>query len=189
MNTSRNWIVGWLVAFVGFPIGGLLTTLLIGRLETPLEGVIGGLAAGVAIGTTQWLALRRRIPISFHWIMATAIGMAVGVGVSVALFGAESSVNATLMRAPLTGLAIAIAQWLVLRRQLQSALWWIPVITIVYSVAWFITIQVIGSGLNEGFIVFGSSGAVVYQALTGLTLWLLMKAKDAQSELAEAHSG
>jgi hypothetical protein len=188
MNTSRNWIVGWLIAFVGFPIGGLLTSLLIGRLETPLEGVIGGLVAGAAFGTTQWLALRRRLPISYHWISATAVGMALGVSLSVALFGAENSANATLMRAPLAGLAIAIAQWLVLRRQVQGALWWIPTVTLVYGVAWFITIQVIGAGLDEGFIVFGSSGAVVYQAITGLTLWLLLRVKEVKVGVSEAVS-
>lgn len=175
METSRKWTIGWVIAFVGFPLGGLLVTLLIGRIETTLQGMLGGLLAGAVIGVTQMLALRRRLSVGYEWIIATAAAMGVGVGLSLALFGTETTPNAILLRAPLTGLLIGIAQWTLLRKQVPHALWWVPAVTLVYGIAWFITAQVIGAFVDQGFVVFGSSGAVVYQLLTGLTLWALLR--------------
>lgn len=185
MKTSRNWLIGWVIAFLGFPLGGLLVTILTGKLESPLQGALGGLAAGLIIGGAQMLALRRRLPVTYIWIAATAVGMAVGVGLSMALVGIENTLNAILLRALLTGLAIAVAQWIVLRKQIGYAWVWLPAVTIFYTVAWFITAQVIGVSVNLGFVVFGSSGALVYQLLTGLTLWALLRwSSGSETELS-----
>jgi hypothetical protein len=173
MEAKGNWGIGWMIAFLSFPVGGALATVIIGRLDNPLEGIIGGVAAGLVIGAAQTLALRRRLPTGPQWIAATAVGLAAGLGLSVTLFGADTSLNATLLRAPLTGLMIGIAQWLVLRKHVRQAFWWIPTVTIVYVIAWFVTAQVIQDSLNEGFVVFGSSGALVFQALLGIVLTLL----------------
>ncbi|MBC7871636.1 MAG: hypothetical protein H7Y09_12410, partial [Chitinophagaceae bacterium] len=162
MQSTKNWTLPWLAAFIGFPPGGALAVALIGRLDTPLEGFLGGAAAGAVIGAVQTLALRRRLPVSWEWIAATTGGLAAGVGLSVALFGAETTLNATLTRAPITGLIVGIAQWLVLRQHTHRAFWWIPALTLVYVVAWYITSLVIGESLNEGFVIFGASGALVH---------------------------
>ncbi|MFN8376689.1 MAG: hypothetical protein U0694_27930 [Anaerolineae bacterium] len=175
MKIIRHWGIGWIIAFLSFPAGGVAAMLLIGRLETPLEGLLGGLAAGAIIGIGQMLALRRRLAIDWRWIVATAVGMAAGLTLNLALFGAETHFNATLTRAPLTGLLLGLAQWLVLRQYVRQALWWLPALTLIYTLAWFITAQVIGASLDEGFVVFGSSGAILYQVLTGLTLWALLR--------------
>ncbi len=79
------------------------------------------------------------------------------------------------MRAPLTGLVLGIAQWWVLRKHVRHALWWIPAVAIVYVIAWFVTAQVIRDSLNEGFVIFGASGALVFQAFLGIVLMLLLR--------------
>ena len=45
----------WMLAFLGFPLGGLLALMVVGELS----GALGGSLAGAVIGATQWLVLRR----------------------------------------------------------------------------------------------------------------------------------
>lgn len=156
-----------MIAFLGFPPGGALATAIIGRLVSAPESIVGGAAAGIVIGAAQTLALRRRLPIGPEWAAATAAGLAVGVSLNVALFGSDTTLNATLLRAPLTGLMIGITQWLVLRKHVCYAFWWIPAVTIVYVIAWFVTAQVIRDSLNQGFVVFGASGRWCFRRYWG----------------------
>lgn len=175
MNIKSQWGIGWVLAFLGFPIGGLIASLVLGRMDNPLEAFIGGGIAGIVIGLAQYLALRQRLPVDWRWIVLTGAGLALGVGLSTAIFGAGTSLESVLLRAPLTGLLLGIAQWYLLRVHVRSGWWWIPVITAIFTAAWFITAQVIGLSLEQGFYVFGASGAIVYQILTGLALGWLMR--------------
>jgi uncharacterized membrane protein YhdT len=176
MNTNKptRWGWVWLAAFLGFPIGGLIATTLLGRIDNALEGTIGGAIAGLVLGAAQYLALRRVLAVDWRWIVATAVGMAAGVGLSAALFGTDTTLDAILRRAPLTGLLIGIAQAWLLREQVRGAWVWAVVVTLVYVVAWFVTAQVITTNIDQGFVVFGASGALVFQAVTGLALWRLV---------------
>src|SRR2546421_12212510 len=80
--TRLRWT--WPIAIVvGFPIGGLVANVIVGRIDSVGAALTGGLIAGGIIGVTQWLALRplaRRI-----WIGATSVGMAVGLTAGAAL--------------------------------------------------------------------------------------------------------
>ncbi len=90
MEVKKYWGVGWMIAFLGFPPGGLLAAVLIGKLDTAPEGIVGGAAAGIIIGAAQTLALRRRLPVGPEWIAATTLGLAAGISLNVALFGADN---------------------------------------------------------------------------------------------------
>ena len=175
MGTKPHWGLGWLIAFLGFPIGGALAVALIARLETPLDGIIGGAVAGLVIGAAQWLALRRRLPLGWTWPVATAASMALGLALGVLLFGADTTIEATLLRAIPAGLLIGVAQAWLLRPHARSAALWAIAVPLLYVAAWFITAQVIGGSLNIGFVVFGASGAIAFQALTGVVLWGLLR--------------
>src|SRR5688500_14139751 len=109
------WLL-WGVAFLAFPIGGLLATAAVGPVTTPLKGLIAGAAAGAVLGLSEWLVLRLRLPLPIWWIVATSLGMAVGLAISTALLGSETAGTKLLWRAALTGLCIGIAQWIVLRQ-------------------------------------------------------------------------
>jgi hypothetical protein len=65
-GTKQAWIIRWLVAFLGFPIGGYFAFILIGRMDTAIDGVFGGAVAGVLIGAAQFAALHGRLPISWR---------------------------------------------------------------------------------------------------------------------------
>lgn len=170
MNTSthtphRLWWLAWVAAFLGYPPGGLLATAIINYLDTPIEGLVGGFLAGVVIGAAQYLALRLLIPVRPLWIGATSAGLAVGVALSVALFGSDTALGAILLRALVTGMVLGLAQSLAFRGLVRNA--WVVAQVLFHPLAWYITAQVIGQNIEAGFVIFGASGALFYQAALG----------------------
>src|SRR5438034_11771660 len=80
----RLWV--WPVAvLVSFPIGGYLADLVVDGVDSVGAALVGGLIAGLIIGAAEWFALRRWV--SWLWIVATSIGMAVGLTAGAALVG------------------------------------------------------------------------------------------------------
>lgn len=172
---SYGWSfwVGWALAFVGFPLGGVAAAALVGPITTPLAGAIGGAVTGAVLGAVQWLALRRRLPLSPWWIAATALGMAVGLALGIALLGTSTDDAALPLRGLITGAGIGITQFLLLRHVSSRAAIWPPIIALGWALGWMIT-RAAGVDLALHWSVFGSSGALTFQLLTGLTLaWML----------------
>jgi hypothetical protein len=169
----RFW-VGWALAFLGFPLGGVAAHALVGPIATPLEGLVGGAVTGAVIGLVQWLALRRRLPLSRWWIAATAAGMGGGLALGMLLPGSDTAGFALPLRALITGAGIGIAQWLLLRSTTAQAPIWALVVAIGWAIGWIIT-RAVGVDLAFEWSVFGSSGAVVFQLLTGLALASMLR--------------
>lgn len=170
---TNTVFIRWIIAFLSFPPSGALATALIGSLDTPLEGIFGGLIVGLGVGAAQMWALRPMMRVGWAWVAATAIGFSAGVSVSIALFGASPDLSATLTRAPLTGLILGTAQAVVLMRYRSMAWIWIITLVVLFPLAWWVTAQVITTSLQTGFVIFGASGALVYQLITGVVLWRL----------------
>lgn len=174
----------WGIAFLGFPLGGLAALGVAGGVETGWDGVLGGLASGAVIGSVQWLALRSHVHLSPVWIATTSVGMGVGLGLSTALLGIDTTGNALLARGALTGLSIGAAQWLVLRQHGARAGVWVPTVALAWALGWAIT-RAAGVDLAPNFANFGSTGAWAFQLVTGLVLvWLLARRSQ---ELKLAH--
>ncbi len=163
----------WLVAFLGFPIGGTLAHVLVGAVDGVGRAALAGLITGLVIGLAQWLVLRQAIPLSPGWIAVTGVGMTVGLALGTALFGTENAGNPLIFRAVVTGLVIGIAQWLLLREHVAMNIWWIPVMAGAWAIAWVIT-RAFGVDLTRQWSVFGSSGAIIFQLLTAVVLRLLL---------------
>jgi hypothetical protein len=172
----RFWLY-WALAFLGFPIGGLLANVLVGPITTPVQAGLAGVIAGAILGVIQWLSLKGHIPVPIGWVLATSVGMALGLGISVAWFGSEMSGNELLWRAAITGISIGIAQWIVLRPILAQSAFWIAVIALGWVVGWFIT-RSAGIDLNPKWPVFGATGALAFQFLTGLALYFLLRSSQ-----------
>ncbi len=163
----------WGLAFLGFPLGGLAGHALTGGVSTPIAGALAGAATGANIGVLQWLVLRRRLALPAGWIVATAVGMAAGLALGVALFGIDSAGLALQARALTTGAGIGLAQAWMLRPITRLAPLWAAVVTAGWAVGWTIT-RAAGVELAPNWAVYGSTGAWAFQLLTGLTLaWLL----------------
>jgi hypothetical protein len=172
LSTGWRFWAAWGLAFLGFPLGGLAAIGLVGGVESVLDGAIAGAACGAVLGLVQWLVLRRRLSLPRSWIVATSLGMAGGLALTLALFGTSTAGNVLLLRGVSTGLLIGLAQWVVLRGSVPRAWVWVPTIAGGWALGWVVS-RAIDLDLTRNFAVFGASGALAFQALTGLVLaWL-----------------
>jgi hypothetical protein len=171
----RFWLF-WLLAFLSFPIAGLLANL-VGSVTSPVRAILAGAIAGATLGLVQWLILKSRLPLPpIGWVVDTSVGIAVGLAISTVLLGSETAGNELLWRGAITGLCIGIAQWLILRQVLplpQSVIW-IGVVAVGWALGWFVT-RAAGIDLGPKWSVFGVSGALTFQLLTGLALYFLFR--------------
>jgi hypothetical protein len=106
------------LVFLSFPIAGLFA-IFVGSVTTPVRAIFAGAIAGATLGLIQWLVLRSRLPLPpIGWVVATSLGMAVGLAICTVLLGSETAGNELLWRGAITGLCIGIAQYIVLRQAL-----------------------------------------------------------------------
>jgi len=170
---QRFWLF-WVLAFAAFPIGGLFASLWVGPITNPIKASLAGILAGAVIGFIQWLVLRSAFQLPIWWVVATSIGLSVGLAVSTAALGTETLGNALLFRAAITGFCIGLAQWLVLRQILPQSFIWIIVMTLSWAIGWFVT-RSAGIDLSPKWTVFGTTGALAFQFVTGLTIYFLTR--------------
>ena len=98
----------------------------LGRLLLPNLALV---TVGLAIGILQWFLLQRRFKKAWQWILATAAGWTVGS----AIVYAAIPQGMDFLSGLLIGLSIGLAQWLILRREVQWAGWWIVINVIAWT--------------------------------------------------------
>jgi hypothetical protein len=174
---SWRFFLWWMLAFLGFPLGGLVAFVLVGSVEGVVSGALGGALAGAVIGAAQWLVLRRYMRVGPEWILATALGVTIGDALGALLTGAGTGIGALLIIGLATGVAVGLLQWgLALRGRLLRARLWPPVVAMAWPVGWTVT-WAFGIDVERGFFVFGASGALVFAAITGLAMLLMLRGR------------
>jgi hypothetical protein len=174
-STARGmWL--WPVAIlVSFPIGGLIADLVVDGVDSVGTAVAGGLIAGAIIGAAEWFVLRRWV--SWLWIPATSVGMAVGLAAGAALVDYGIDRADVVLIGAVTGLGVGVLQTLVLaRHQIPDAWWWAVANPPAWALGWLVTSYVISTNVKEQFTNFGAGGAIVYGLLTWLVLAVLFRA-------------
>jgi hypothetical protein len=166
-------IAWWCLTFIGFPVGGLAAEAIVGPVDSVWVAVVAGAIAGLAIGTAQWLVLRR-IGIDARWIALTSVGLAVGLGIGVAIFDYGTSIGDLAILGAVSGLCMGAAQWLVLRDHVGASVLWIPGIAALWALGWTITTS-IGVDVESKWAVFGASGAITVTVLSGGLLFILSR--------------
>jgi hypothetical protein len=170
LASTVGWAVGLAVGdAVGDAVGG--------------GGVVAMVAAVGGAGVAQWLLLRRQVHRAGWWILAStagwAVGLAVGGAVSHAVVGAVGSAMrfAVLLAVgdavggAVAGAVVGAAQWLILRRQVRRAGWWILASTAGWAVGLSVGDAV---GWAVGDAVGWAVGGAVIGIITGAVLvWLL----------------
>ena len=106
-----RFLLWWMLAFLSFPLGGLLALIVVGPVEGVVSGALGGALAGAVIGAAQWLVLRRYLRVGPEWILATALGVALGDALGTLLTGAGTGIGALLITGLATGVAVGLLQW------------------------------------------------------------------------------
>jgi hypothetical protein len=125
---------------------------------------------GLLYGYLQYILLRRYFPRMGWWILATALSLSLtslimDMGWSIAsVLGIDPySMWLVAIQLVLVGGFLGIAQWLVLRKHISNAMWWIPA-------------NMVGWGLVGISGVLGVFTTLVYPAvITGLALYLLLE--------------
>jgi hypothetical protein len=166
----------WPVAILlGFPIGGYIADLVVNGVDSVGTARGGGLIAGAIIGAAEWFALRRWV--SWLWIPATSVGMAVGLTAGAAIVDYGISRGDVVVIGAVTGVGVGVLQALVLaRHRISGALWWAVANPPFWGLAWLVTSYVISTNVEERFTNFGGSGALVFGLLTWLLLAVLFRA-------------
>jgi hypothetical protein len=162
----------WPVSLFGFPVGGELAHVIVGEVDSAGTAIAGGLIAGAVIGTAQWLALRPRV--AWLWIVATGLGMAIGLAVGAALVDYGISRGDLVLMGAITGAGVGALQAVVLARSIPGAVWWAVVNPPAWAVAWLVTSVVISGNVKDRWTNFGAGGALVFVVLTGLVLMVLL---------------
>jgi hypothetical protein len=146
---SFDWALWffWIMATTwGWLVGSLLLT------------GMARLSAGLFVGIFQWLILQSRLRQAWRWIVATGVGWIVGYLLAFFLLPQELS----FFEGMLIGLTTGIAQWMILRREIHWAGWWI-----IFSIIGWTT----GITLLPGIFLTGT----IAGALTGLCLEILLR--------------
>ena len=181
-----GWLVGWLVAWIGALAVGWLVAW-------------AGLGIGTGVGVTQWLVLKERVARAGWWLVASAVGGVVGGGASVGMIlgayvGAGQimgDVVAVILGWVLVGVGIGVAQWLVLRRHVARAGWWVLASVIGWIVgriaAWF-GVGVVAVDVIVGQVMGQVAYGVVYGTITGIVLVQLLRQRAAEADDAVATS-
>ena len=160
--------VGWIV---GFAVCETLKAIVEFLAHPPTDGAV----IGISIGIAQWLVLKRRINRAGWWILASIIGFGVGKAVGDAFAQAVSGALGSGLDGAMIGASLGIAQWLVLRRHVAQAGWWVLANILAWALGWTV-IRVIdeaaGGPAGMAYII-GATGAAAAGAITGASLiWL-----------------
>ena len=163
-----SWLV-WTAGFLAFPIAGVAGRLVAGRVDSPLSALVAGLVTGAVIGAGQWLASRRRLR-PLRWILATALGMGLGLLLGATVVDFRTSLADLAVMGALTGVLLGVAQTLALPARTRRRWWWAVAMPLLWAVGWTIT-TLAGIPVEEQVTIFGASGAVTFSALSGLLLF------------------
>ena len=183
--------VGWFVGFLmGFVLGGIIGDVIgSGVLKRILQYFMLGAALGSGVCLMQWLVLRRRVSRAGWWVLASIAVFAVtgggGYGAAVVAFGYSEGLEEWGSFAAVLGWTVVVAlggavtgilQWLVLRRQVSRAGWWVLASTVGWGLSMAVSMAVAGAfevvavGLLFGLLV---GGAVLGAVTGGALVWLL----------------
>ena len=163
---ARSWgkiALRWMPTFLGFPAGGFVAEI-VGRVNSPGPAFAGGAITGAIVGFAQWLGMRRTGPPSVAWIIATAVGFAVGLGLGAAAAGYETSTPALATQGMICGAVIGVMQAAVLYHRLgRIVLAWPAFVAGLWALSWTITASA-GIDVEAQYTSFGASGAIVVTA-------------------------
>ena len=181
-GSGRSLLLRWIVAIIGFPIGGYIGHMIGGPAATVPAALISGLIAGAVIGAGQALALGLFRPQALAlWAGATAVGLGVALAAVTAVIGLIETQTEAIILGAISGLALGAGQAaLLMRERIANAWMWFVASGVAWAVGWAVTSGV-GVALTAGWPVYGISGALASQIITGVVLWKVLSRGEADA--------
>ena len=156
----------WMLTFAGFPLGSVAARLVAGPIDGPTAALVGGLVSGAVLGAFQAWGLGRHRPAALAWVVATAVGLSLGLLAGAAAVDYGTGMSELVLQGVVCGFAVGLAQAVVLVRRVGTAAFaWPFALGAAWGLGWAIT-TALGVEVDEQFTVFGSSGAITVTALT-----------------------
>jgi hypothetical protein len=146
---SMDWAL-WFYWIMATTLGWLVGTLLFNGIPLVISGV--------AIAAFQWSVLYKRIRKSWRWLVFSALAWIGGYILYILLAPGQGGI----LLGPFLGATLGVVQWLILRRELEWAGWWIPISILAWTTGLTFMPGLLTSGALPG-------------ALTGLTLVILFR--------------
>ncbi len=174
----RVWFLWLMAAALGWGLGvywgwfdGTEPKTLQSIPSVILAGYLGVAVGGILIGVLQWLVLRRHLARAGRWVLAS-LGAAAVVGIVVFGVGVVNADVGWLAGVSVFGTVVGVLQWLVLRRRVPRAGWWV----LASTVGWVV-------GMPLGDIVGPPGLGAAYGAITGTALvWLLRQERPGSDQ-------
>jgi hypothetical protein len=177
LATAGGVILAFIPAFIGF----FLALSIDSESAAKIIALITGAAMAAPIALFQREVLGTLSELEGWWVRATVAGAVAGVGLIILditfdvidpllrlVFGNIYYYNSLIGFFGLIGLGFGIGQWLVLRRSVARAGWWIGANLLAGLVIGWI------GGLSGEEFILGILQLLVYTLITGITLRLLL---------------
>lgn len=219
-RSGRGLWLPWVLAnVVGFAVGGAIAGAIARAMGQPYYGVVTSTAEaigittrtavvatavfGAAIGTAQWLVVRKELPHVGWWILGTCAGWGLAgvvagvlggsMGGAVTGIGRDVGVWGFVAAAAAGILAIAFLpttfQWMIIQRRVERAWWWLVGAGAAFLAAAALAAGVVRWGMVEvtgwlrpedfpsakAWFSFGAVAGVLYGAITGVVLDRLLR--------------
>ena len=169
----RPWYK-WLLTALAFPPSGYVAHLVAGRVDSVPAAVLNGVIAGTGIGAAQWALLRHR-GVSPIWILATAIGLGVGLATGAELVSYRTDITSLATMGAVCGLVVGIAQGATLRKATRM-LGWAAVNAALWALGWTVTTAG-GIDVSQQWAVFGAYGCFTLAFLQSTVIGAFVPAK------------
>lgn len=178
---SNLWLKWTLATAIGIFISDFLSFVVSAQTPSQFFALLDILAAGLIIGTLQWLlVLRSRLAKSQQWIWFGTIGWAIGWVVG-NLFGN----NIFFISLFIHGTILGFSQWFFfIRKMYPTSFVWVLVnafgLPISYILSWYIIFPIL-LGNYKGALSGPADSiirGILFGAITGLSLmWLMSRSK------------
>ena len=195
----RSWLAWVAAVTIGWAVGWVVGEV-VSRISADAIWVAflfqGAHVVGIGVAVLQALVLRRRLAQAARWIVATGVAAVFGELINIFVTGAVYDVTGEIDAAFLTSIALSVlasgllvgtGQWLILRRLVERAGWWIPVSGLGLIAGWLlgafvgsIVVEYVLDSPNDlkAFeLVAELVGAIIYAAITGYTLVRLLQSR------------
>ena len=184
--SGRFWGLWTLASAIGFVVGGMMALpIAYGLAEVVMDatnetagfavaGAFFGILVGGGLGAGQQLVLRSSVAWAGKWALASAAATAVAWAIAFPLLvsaGETASASTGAVVAILFGLALGVAQWLVLRTHVPGSGRWVAITLVSLALAIGLALSLDGEGRE--LLAFGAGGLLA-GGLTGLGMaWML----------------
>jgi hypothetical protein len=174
LATTLAWVAGGMLLIgLGYGIAEAIHPLLGEQVALAIGFCIAGGLAGAATGAVQWLVLRQFGVDTRGWIAASGIGMAISMPIAILIAVTTRPQPGILLGGPLVGGIVGLAQWLILRRHVAQAGWWVLASALGFT-AFFAAAQLLG-GEGREIIAVTAAGLLLGVITASALVWLMRR--------------